>query len=166
MTVKGGSFGASRAENSVGTGSASVMVYRAGFGVVTVNTMVRSVQTGCEGTQWESETSVRCKVTDGAGGPCRVVVTAGGLPSDDPLHLDNLEHQVRTTVVRLRRDDMVKKDVPNPFVEFFTTLISRSFIFAHIMLKRVVVAATGMRGLECVVSQVEFTPMCHRPPPD
>jgi hypothetical protein len=41
--------------------------------------MGREGQTGCEGTEWESETSVRCMVGHGAQGTRRVVMTAGGM---------------------------------------------------------------------------------------
>ena len=37
----------------------------------------RTGETGCEGTEWESETSVRCMVGHGARGTRRVAMTAG-----------------------------------------------------------------------------------------
>ena len=43
--------------NRGGTGSASVTVRGAGLGLVAYTSMVRSGATGCEGTEWESETS-------------------------------------------------------------------------------------------------------------
>merc|ERR1719238_1386580 len=63
--------------NRAGTGSGSVTVHGAGLGLVALTAMVRSGQTGCEGTEWESETSVRCLVGHGAGGTRRVTMTAG-----------------------------------------------------------------------------------------
>ena len=57
-----------RHENSAGTGSASVTVHGLSLGLVALTAMVRSGQTGCEGTEWESETSMRCLTGHGAGG--------------------------------------------------------------------------------------------------
>ena len=66
-----------RRSNRAGTGSASVTVHGAGLGLVAFTALGRVGQTGCEGTEWESETSVRCMVADGARGTRRVVMTAG-----------------------------------------------------------------------------------------
>eukprot|EP00001_Collodictyon_triciliatum_P158170 27748_6 len=66
-----------RRQNRAGTGSASVTVHGASMGLVALTAMVRSGQTGCEGTEWESETSVRCLVGHGARGTRRVVMTTG-----------------------------------------------------------------------------------------
>jgi hypothetical protein len=63
--------------NRAGTGTASVTVHGAGLGLVTYTNMGREGQTGCEGTEWESETSVRCMVGHGTSGSRRVVMTAG-----------------------------------------------------------------------------------------
>ena len=63
--------------NRAGTGSASVTVHGASMGLVAYTAMGRVGQTGCEGTEWESETSVRCMVGHGARGTRRVVMTAG-----------------------------------------------------------------------------------------
>ena len=67
-SVDGGSMSVMRRENRAGTGSASVTVQGSGLGLVAYTGMVRSGETGCEGTEWESETSVRCLVGHGAGG--------------------------------------------------------------------------------------------------
>merc|ERR1719199_86 len=67
-----------RRENIAGTGSASVTVQGAGLGLAALTAMVRSGQTGCEGTEWESETSVRCRMGSSSGGTRRVTMTAGG----------------------------------------------------------------------------------------
>ena len=67
----------SRGVNRAGTGSTSVTVLGAGLGLVCFTGMVRSGHTGCEGTEWESETSVRCLVGHGARGTRRVAMTAG-----------------------------------------------------------------------------------------
>jgi hypothetical protein len=71
-----GSVCISRRINRAGTGSASVTVLGAGLGLVGFTGMVRSGQTGCEGTEWESETSVQCRVGHGAGGTRRMTITA------------------------------------------------------------------------------------------
>ena len=56
-----------RRSNRAGTGSASVTVHGAGLGLVAFTALGRVGQTGCEGTEWESETSVRCLVGQGSG---------------------------------------------------------------------------------------------------
>ena len=59
----------SKSENRVRTGSGSVTVHGAGMGLVSVYTgRAREGQTGCEATEWESETSVRCQVSEGGRG--------------------------------------------------------------------------------------------------
>jgi hypothetical protein len=63
--------------NRAGTGSASVTVHGSGLGLVSLTAMGRMGQTGCEGTEWESETSVRCLVGRGIQGTRRVAMTAG-----------------------------------------------------------------------------------------
>ena len=64
-------------QNRAGTGSASVTVHGASMGLVTYTGRAREGHTGCEATQWESETSVRCRVTHGARGTRRLVMTVG-----------------------------------------------------------------------------------------
>ena len=66
-----------RRSNSAATGSASVTVHGAGLGLVVITVMARGGQTGCEGTEWESETSVRCMLAQGARGSRHIVMTAG-----------------------------------------------------------------------------------------
>ena len=66
-----------RRSNRAGTGSASVTVHGASMGLVAYTGKAREGQTGCEATEWESETSVRCMVTHGARGTRRVVMTVG-----------------------------------------------------------------------------------------
>ena len=63
--------------NRAGTGSASVTVAGAGLDLAAYTTRMRVRETGCEATEWESETSVRCMVGHGARGTRRVVMTAG-----------------------------------------------------------------------------------------
>ena len=66
-----------RGWNRGGTGSGSVTVHGGSLGLVAYTSMVRSGATGCEGTEWESETSVRCLTGRGTRGTRRVVMTAG-----------------------------------------------------------------------------------------
>ena len=56
------------ADQPGGTGSASVTVHGSGLGLVAFTALGRVGQTGCEGTEWESETSVRCLVGHGSTG--------------------------------------------------------------------------------------------------
>jgi len=63
--------------NMAATGSASVTVHGAGLGLVVFTAMGRAGQTGCEGTEWESETAARCMLGQGARGSLRIVMTAG-----------------------------------------------------------------------------------------
>jgi hypothetical protein len=77
-SVDGGALSVMRRQNRAGTGSASVTVHGASMGLVTYTGRAREGHTGCEATQWESETSVRCLVTHGARGTRRVAMTAGG----------------------------------------------------------------------------------------
>jgi hypothetical protein len=81
---------ASRRSNAAGTGSAFVTVHGAGLGHAALTGMMRAGQTGCEGTEWESETSVRCLVGHGSRGTRRVTLTAGELSGSmtDALSLD------------------------------------------------------------------------------
>merc|ERR1712162_50475 len=58
-------------------GNASGTVHGSSLGLVGMTAMVRSGQTGCEGTEWESETSVRCLAGHGGQGTRRVTMTAG-----------------------------------------------------------------------------------------
>ena len=63
--------------NRAGTGSTSMTVHGASMGLVTYTGRAREGHTGCEATEWESETSVRCQIGHGARGTRRVVMTAG-----------------------------------------------------------------------------------------
>jgi hypothetical protein len=63
--------------NQAGTGSASLTVHGASMGLVSYSGSVRYGQTGCESTEWESETSVRCMLGGGSQGTRRVFVTVG-----------------------------------------------------------------------------------------
>jgi hypothetical protein len=75
-SVDAGSVSVALRLNHAGTGSASVKVHGAGLGLVAFTALGRMGQTGCEETEWESETSVRCTFL-GAWGTRRVMVTAG-----------------------------------------------------------------------------------------
>ena len=76
-SVDAGSMSVTRRSNRAGTGSASVTVHGSGLGLVAFTALGRVGQTGCEGTEWESETSVRCLVGRGMQGTRRVTMTAG-----------------------------------------------------------------------------------------
>ncbi len=67
----------SRRSNRAGTGLASVTMHGAGLGIVRHTVRGRAGHTGCEGTDWESATSVRCLASRGAFGTLRVVMTLG-----------------------------------------------------------------------------------------
>jgi len=67
-----------RRVNHAGTGWSSMTMHGSSIGMVAHTVRGRMGHTGCEGTVWESETSVRCRVRHGAGGTRRVVMTAGG----------------------------------------------------------------------------------------
>eukprot|EP00961_Rhodomonas_salina_P018955 255159-Rhodomonas_salina.1 len=60
------------------TGQRSVTVSGVGLGSSGYSVEVTLGATGCEGTEWVSESSVTCKVGSGLGGSLRAVVTAGG----------------------------------------------------------------------------------------
>ena len=63
--------------NRAGTGSASVTVQGSNLGLADYTSAGRLGGTGCESTEWWSETSVRCRTTDGARSTRRLVMTAG-----------------------------------------------------------------------------------------
>ena len=64
------------ASNSAGTGSTSLTVHGINLGMMTF-THAAHQQTGCEGTEWESETALRCLVSASTFGTRRVTVTGG-----------------------------------------------------------------------------------------
>ena len=66
-----------RGQNQAGTGSVSVTVHGASMGLEGYTSQARNGKTGCEASEWESETSVRCAVTNRARGTRRGVLTAG-----------------------------------------------------------------------------------------
>ena len=57
-----------RGSNSAASGLASMTMHGAGLRHAGFTTMGRGGQTGCEGTEWESETSVRCMLGQGVRG--------------------------------------------------------------------------------------------------
>jgi hypothetical protein len=63
--------------NTVASGRVSVTVQGTKMGTVTYTGRGRGGNTGCETSEWVSETSVRCKVGQGVQGSRRSVVTAG-----------------------------------------------------------------------------------------
>ena len=63
--------------NTGATGSAGVTVHGSGLGTAGLTAMGRGGETGCEGTEWESETSVRCRTVHGGRGSGGMTVTVG-----------------------------------------------------------------------------------------
>jgi hypothetical protein len=55
-----------RRNNQRNTGSTSVTVHGSSLGLVVFTALGRMGQTGCEGTEWESETSIRCLAGHGS----------------------------------------------------------------------------------------------------
>ena len=76
-SVDGSSVCMTQQGNRGRTGSPSVTVHGVGLGSVAFTTMGHGGQTGCEGTEWESETSIRCMLGHGTRGSRRIVMTAG-----------------------------------------------------------------------------------------
>jgi hypothetical protein len=74
-SVDAGALSVVRGQNRAGTGPASVTMHGASMGLVTYTGRAREGHTGCEATQWESETSLRCLATHGARGTRRVTMT-------------------------------------------------------------------------------------------
>ena len=72
-----GALSVMRRQNRAGTGSASVTVHGASMGLVTYTGRAREGHTGCEATEWESETALRCLTFNGVRGTRRVMLTAG-----------------------------------------------------------------------------------------
>jgi hypothetical protein len=71
------SMSRTRRGNRAGTGSASMTVHGSSVGTVTYTVRGRIGHTACEGTDWQSETSVRCLEIHGCRGTQRVAMTAG-----------------------------------------------------------------------------------------
>jgi len=71
------SLSASRRLNSAGTGSASITVQGVGLRLTAFSVASRMGFTACEGTEWESETSLRCLLAMGAKATQQLSVTAG-----------------------------------------------------------------------------------------
>ena len=70
------SFGSvTRRGNRAGSGSASITVHGGSMGLVGYTSRARGGRTGCESTEWESETSVRCRVAHETMASRRVVMT-------------------------------------------------------------------------------------------
>ena len=65
--------------NWLATGSASVAVQGAIFGHVSYTQSIRVGVSACEVTDWQSDTSVVCRIGHGVSGTRRVTVTAGEL---------------------------------------------------------------------------------------
>jgi len=65
------------ASNFAGTGPFSFTVYGGNLGGIIYTVKTRAVPTGCESTEWKSETAVRCHVGHGVRGTRRVMMTLG-----------------------------------------------------------------------------------------
>jgi hypothetical protein len=70
-------FSVLRRSNRAGSGSSSMTVHGSNIGHAGVSNAVRDGFTGCEATEWESETALRCRVGHGVRGTRRVSLTAG-----------------------------------------------------------------------------------------
>jgi hypothetical protein len=66
-----------RMMNLVSTGSTSVTVVGVGFGTFAQSLVLRGHETASEGTEWVSQTSIRCRASAGMGSSHAVVLTAG-----------------------------------------------------------------------------------------
>ena len=64
-------------QNVLGTGSASMTLQGVNLARLSYTSQVRQGRSGCEGTSWESDTSVRCLVGHGIRGTLRLVMTVG-----------------------------------------------------------------------------------------
>ena len=80
ITYSVGETSALTRKNLAGTGSVSLTVAGAGLGLLAYTTSLRKSKTGCEATEWQSETAVRCLTGSGAEGTRRVIITAGARP--------------------------------------------------------------------------------------
>jgi len=67
--------------NRATTGSTSVIVRGAGYGPIAFTIVMRVGATGCEATQWESDTEVYCMVTQGIRSSQQLSITGGILSS-------------------------------------------------------------------------------------
>ena len=72
-----GGLSMGRRSNGVRTGSGSMTVQGSGMGTKRYTARGRAGGTECEGTDWESETAVRCRTGQGGGGTRRAVMTGG-----------------------------------------------------------------------------------------
>ena len=73
-----GSLSEMRRQNGAGTGWSSMTVHGAGMGLETYTGRAREGHTGCEATEWSSDSWIRCKVSESSGGSWRAVLTVEG----------------------------------------------------------------------------------------
>jgi hypothetical protein len=66
-----------RRSNVAGAGASSMTVHGSSMGIVRHTAKGRAGHTGCEGTDWQSETSVRCRVGYASGLSRPVLMTVG-----------------------------------------------------------------------------------------
>ena len=105
--------------------SASLTVHGSGMGMASYTSMIRSSMSSCESTEWESETSVRCSESHGAGTTRRVSVTSGrlleslstaasfDLPKILRDHMQNFV-EVREHLIEKHRKGMHALPIPTP----------------------------------------------------
>ena len=77
-SVDGGAVSAVGSRNAAATGATWLVVLGAGLGVPSTTTGVRLGQTACESSDWVSDTSVRCKHSQGGRMSLRALVTVHG----------------------------------------------------------------------------------------
>ena len=81
LSVDVGVVSSLKQTNRAGSSSNSVTVQGSVFGHISFTGMAQAGHTGSEGTDWESETSMKCLVGSGARGSHKVVMTVGQSPA-------------------------------------------------------------------------------------
>ena len=128
VTLGGDSLPAARAQNMACTGSTSLTLLGASFGVVTKEANMSVGRTACAQTEWESSTSMTCRV-----GHATLVTATVGITVGQPLS------PVATSQAALRRAVQVRRTTVwagvhlphNPFPGFFTAATSLAFGWLH-----------------------------------
>ena len=90
FSVDAGSLSVTLGLNAGGTGSASVTVHGGSLGLVSYSAMGRLGLTGCEGTEWESDTSLRCMTGSWTRGTRQVMMTMG-IRSESITHVFSVD---------------------------------------------------------------------------
>ena len=113
-----------RQSNKKRTGSASMTVHGASMGLVAHTSRSREGVTGCEATEWESDTAVRCSVVVSFIGSRRVSLSAGSSPG------------TRSCVFSLDSigvSQLLVSNIPNSQAHIFAVGSSFSRIFSPIL---------------------------------